>query len=71
MIDSNKLIKDIAIDVVSVITVWGLINSSVMSHNFYIDINNKYFNINNNINLKTFLTITGVVTSLSIISKYY
>ena len=71
MNDSNKLIKNITYDIISIITLWGLINTSNIPYNFYININNKYFNYNTNINYNKILIITGLGTSFFILRKYY
>ena len=71
MSDSNKLIKYITFDIISVITIWGLVNVSNIPYNFYININNNYINYNNNIKLNNILIFTGIGTSLFILKKYY
>ena len=71
MTDSNKLIQNITFDIISIVTIWGLVNSSYMPYNFNIDVNNKYFKFSNNINIKNTLITIGMGTSIIILRKYY
>jgi hypothetical protein len=71
MSDSNKLIRNVAVDIIGVITIWGLINSSSFPYNFYINVDNKYFNYNININYRKILIFTGISTSFFLLRKYY
>ena len=71
MSDSNKLIKNITYDIISIVTVWGLVNSSYIPYNFYININNKYLNYNASIYYKNILIFTGIGISFFALRKYY
>ena len=35
MCDTNNLIKDVAVDIICVITTWGLLNNTYMALNYY------------------------------------
>ena len=59
MLDTNILIKDVAFDIVSVITFWGLFNNY---NNMNIHFNNKIYTIN--------INFIGLSISTYILRKY-
>jgi len=59
MTDTNKLIKDVAVDIMCVTTIWGLVN------NPYMALSSKFHNLTSNC-----ITIFGVGVSLYVIKKY-
>jgi len=58
MSDTNNLIKNAAIDIICVTTMWGLLN------NPYIAVNNKYNNA------PIYMATLGSVVSIFVIAKY-
>jgi hypothetical protein len=58
MLDTNILIKDVAFDIVSVITFWGFFNN----YNMNIHFNNKIYTIN--------INFIGLSISTYILRKY-
>lgn len=58
MLDTNRLIKDVAYDIIGLITIFGLLNNSCMT----IRVNNKTYPIYTN--------FIGVGISMFIIRKY-
>jgi hypothetical protein len=65
----DKFIKTAIIDIVSITTIWGLINcSDNISCNFFM--NSKYFNLEFNYS-KKYLIIVGLGVSGYVLGKYY
>lgn len=60
MIATDKLIKDVAIDMICVTTIWGLLN------NPYMPLNYKFHN-----QLPMYITIFGTGISLFVMKKYF
>jgi hypothetical protein len=58
MLDTNILIKNVAFDIISVITIWGLLNNSYLNLN----INNKIYPLSTK--------LIGICFSIFIIKKY-
>jgi hypothetical protein len=65
MTDTVNLIKNIAVDILAVTTIWALLNNVDIPLN-NLKYNNKLYDFN-----PTSKTIFGVGISLYIISKYY
>jgi hypothetical protein len=65
MTDTTDLIKNIAVDILAVTTVWALLNNPDIPLD-NLKYNNKQYYFN-----PTYKTIFGVGFSLYIISKYY
>ena len=67
--DNNKLIKEVAFDIISMTTMWVLVISSHLSFDNYYFNENKYRNFS-----VTFQNITKFVTlgsSVIILTKYF
>lgn len=67
--DNNKLIKEVAFDIISMTTMWGLVISSHLSFDNYYFNENKYRNFS-----ATFQDITKLVaftSSAIVIAKYF
>ena len=60
------MIKDVAVDIIAITTIWALLNNPDMPLNYFKNNENKIYDIN-----PTYKTIFGVGVSLYIISKYY
>lgn len=60
MTNTDKLIKDIAIDIMCVTTIWGLLN------NPYMALSSKFFN-----SVPMCITIFGTGISLFVMKKYF
>ncbi len=58
MSNTNILIKEVAFDIISVITIWGLVNNTYLN----IDINKKIYSISTH--------FIGIGFSIYIIRKY-
>jgi hypothetical protein len=63
MFDTNYLIKNATFDIISVITIWGLINVSYLNKN--IRVNEKIYNI-----FAIGTTLIGFCASTYILKKY-
>jgi hypothetical protein len=63
MIDTNRLIKDIAFDIISVTTVWSLLNSHNLNINIYF--NKKIYHIQ-----PTYSYVLGFSFTTFILCKY-
>ena len=75
MIDTNKLIKEVAFDIISITTLWGVISSnSGLDHYFGLDryhffSENKYSNYSPSFHNITKLVAFG--TSVIVMAKYF
>lgn len=67
MIDTNKLINMVAFDIISITTVWALINTQ---YGFFLNIDNKFLKINIQYS-PIYGTLMGFGTSLLLLKKYY
>jgi hypothetical protein len=65
MTDTINLIKNVAVDILAVTTIWALLNNPDIPLN-NLKYNNKLYDFS-----PTYKTIFGVGVSLYIISKYY
>ena len=65
MSDTNNLIKDVAIDIICVTTMWNLLNNPYMALNYYPKLDNKLSDIT-----PTCLMIFGVGVSAFVVKKY-
>ena len=59
MLNTNNLLKDIAFDVISIITIWGVLNNSILQ------VNDKIYNISS-----VYKTVIGFGISTYILKKY-
>ena len=68
--ETNKLIKDVAFDIVTLTTIWGLTNISLNQNDFFIKFNylNYFYRINYS---HMYSKIIAVGYSAIIIYKYY
>ena len=68
--DTNKLIKEVAFDIISMTTMWGLVSASSSSLNFFhFSSESKYFKFSS-----TFQDITRLValgSSAFVMAKYF
>jgi hypothetical protein len=69
MSDTNNLIKDVAFDIISVITVWNLLNNS-SSNNYNVKAYYNSYNFNFSYS-PIYSSIIGTGFSIFVLSKYY
>ena len=68
MTDTNKLIKDVAYDIIGITTMWALLNNPYLVHNntiLKLYYNNYYINYSS-----SYLTIFGIGASICLLRKY-
>jgi len=70
MTDTNNLIRTVALDIISITTIWALINIQCNNkYNFYFNIDNKFIKTRFEYS-PTYGTIIGLGTSLLLLKKY-
>ena len=65
MCDTNNLIKDVAIDIICLTTMWNLLHNPYMALNYYSKLDNKFNEITT-----TCLMVFGVGVSALVVKKY-
>ena len=70
MTDTNKLITTVAFDIISITTIWALINSQYGQYSFFLDIDNKYIKTRFDY-MPIYGTIMGMGTSFILLKKYF
>ena len=66
MTDTNKLITTVAYDIISITTIWALINSN-SNNSFYVNIDHRFIKFNYS---PIYSTIIGISASLFLLRKY-
>lgn len=69
MTDTNKLITTVAFDIISITTIWALINSQSGQYSFFY-IDNKYIKTRIDY-MSIYGKIMGIGTSFLLLKKYY
>ena len=67
--DTNKLIKEVAFDIISMTTMWGLVISSHLSFDNYYFNENKYRNLS--VSFKNITKFVALGSSAFVMAKYF
>jgi hypothetical protein len=70
MTDTNNLIRTVAFDIISITTIWALINSHYGEYSFFINIDNKYIKTKFDY-MPIYGKIMGMGASFILLRKYY
>jgi hypothetical protein len=66
MSDITKLIKDCTYDIITITTIWALLNNPDIPLNYFKYNDNKLYDIH-----PTYKTLFGIGVSFYVLSKYY
>lgn len=67
--DTNKLIKEVAFDIISMTTMWGLVISSHLSFDNYYFHENKYRNFS--VSFQNITKFVALGSSAIVLTKYF
>ena len=67
--DTNKLIKEVAFDIISITTIWGLISSNSGLDHYHFFAENKYSKYS--ISFQYITKLVAFTSSVIVISKYF